>query len=1002
MRATADHSSTRSSSPVGNDLHASVGAVHAVGQGRARSALLACGLLMGLAAGQHAHAAPGWPATGTPGLHVATHINADGTAVLPDGRFVTPAGRTIRVDLIPLNAVVSHDRRRLYVSDEGEDNLPGGAGDGDYNRFISVVDTATMSRTRVADPALQAGLAESPDGRQVYDSEGSTDSMGVFGVTASGGLAKQATIPLRNHDFPWGMALSPDGHYAYVAAFMTNSVDVVDTRARALVGHVDTGEFPYSVAVSPDGRRVYVSNMGMYNTEAAFDKAGLPPPPVATTPTTAPGYNMPQSSSVWAYDVSDPTAPSVIAKTRIGRDVNGYDVLSGSLPGALALSPDGSRLAVTASNDDLVALLDARSGAILRTIDLRAIAGGPTGDQPDAVAWSPDGGRLYVAEGGRNAVAVIDAVSGAVLGRIPTGWYPSAVTVSADGRLLYIASAKGLGTGPNGPLATGPTANNDHYPGYIGSLLKGTVQQVDLSACTDLGSMSAQVARNDGFADAPADPQPGDAVVPTTYGTPSPVIKHVVFILKENRTYDQILGDMAGSERDQSLATYSGKVTPNTHAAAIEFASADNFYTTSQSSTDGHFLYGTGQENEFDQKTVPSSQANAFQGSAGTIVNTSAENLPIGGFLWHNAARAGITTRIYGEADYLIGIGPNDTPVPAIDATNPTGIGLLQNTVVSFSPTYPTNLESGMDEPRADDIQRELDAFDKAGSMPTLSYLALPDDHTDGITPGSPTPETFISQNDHAVGRIIDAYSQSSFWSDTAIFVTEDDTQGGQDHVDAQRTVLVAAGPYVRRGYVSHLHHSTASLLKTIDLLIGAPPTSLQELASTPMSDLFAPQPQLDPRFTAVSRQIGDSTNPSAASAANADLRAAALLQVAVPSGLDRGGDLLPQVLALAHHGEALAGDASVPATPPVTEHTLPAGDVAVPDVSTSECRASATAAVDAESAFGAVHALPDTGAPPAPWSAIAAVLVAVPALLRRARRRRSSDRPRNGVTDSR
>jgi YVTN family beta-propeller protein len=836
--------------------------------------------------------------------------------------------------------VLSHDGRRLYVSDEGEDNAPRGDGDNHYDRFVSVVDTATMQRTRVEDSALQSGLAESPDGREVYASEGSTDSMGVFKVTAASGLAKVASVPLRAHDFPWGMALSPNGRYVYLAAFMTNSLDVVDTTTRTLVGHVDTGEFPYSVAVSPDGRRLYVSNMGVSNTEAAYDKAGVPAPPVATTPTTAAGYNMPQSSSVWTYDLGNPLAPAVAAKTRIGRDVNGWDVLSGSLPGALALSPDGTRLAVTASNHDIVAILDARSGSVAGTVDLRAFPGGPTGDQPNAVAWSPDGSRLFVAEGGRNAVAVVDAQTTTVLGRIPTGWYPSALAVSGDGRMLYVASAKGLGTGPNGALPTGPTANNDHYPGYIGSLLRGTVQQVDLGACPDLATLTAEVARNDGLTGALRDPQPGDAVVPAAYGAPSPLVKHVVFILKENRTYDQILGDLPGTERDQSLAAYSGKVTPNVHRVASQFAVADNFYTTSQSSTDGHFLYGTGHENEFTQKTVPSTQANAFQGSAGTIVNTSAENLPIGGFLWHNAARAGISTRIYGEADYLIGLGPNDTPVPAVDVTNPKGIGLLQNTLVSFSPTYPTNLQSGMDEQRADDIQRELAAFDAAGAMPALSYLALPDDHTDGATPGAKTPESFISQNDHALGRIVDAFSHSSFWANTAIFVTEDDTQGGQDHVDAQRTVLVAAGPHVRRGYVSHLHHSTASLLKTIDLLIGAPPTSLQELEATPMTDLFQPQPQLDPRFTAAPREVSDGTNPPAAAAANADLRQAALLQAQVASGVDRGGRLLPEVLALAHRGAMQAGDASVPATPPVVQHTLPSGDVAISRVPAGRCGA--------------------------------------------------------------
>jgi hypothetical protein len=393
---------------------------------------------------------------------------------------------------------------------------------------------------------------------------------------------------------------------------------------------------------------------------------------------------------------------------------------------------------------------------------------------------------------------------------------------------------------------------------------------------------------------------------------------------------------------------------------------------------------------------VPSTQANAFQGSAGTIVNTSAENLPIGGFLWHNAARAGISTRVYGEADYLIGLGPNDTPVPAVDVTNPAGIGALHSTRVSFSPTYPTNLQSGMDEQRADDIQRELAAFDAAGTMPALSYLALPDDHTDGATPGRPTPETYISQNDHAMGRIIDAFSHSSFWPSTVIFVTEDDTQGGQDHVDAQRTVLLAAGPNVRRGYVSHLHHSTASLLKTVDLLIGAPPTSLQELEATPMTDLFQPEAQLDPRFTAVPRQVSDGTNPSVAAAANADQRQAALLQAQVPAGVDRGGSVLPEVLALAHRGAVQAADPSVPATPPVLRHTLASGDVAIPTVPAGRCGALPPGQLAATAAGAGVVGTPNTSGGVAGREASALALLslaAVPWGVRRRKRRRVTAR---------
>jgi YVTN family beta-propeller protein len=863
----------------------------------------------------------------SPAGELATGPRANGTAVLPDGRVVTPVGRTIEVELLPLNTVLSHDGKRLYVSSEGGDGAPGGDEDV-YNRFISVVDTATMKVTRVQDDALQFGLGETPDGRTLYVSEGETGKVGVFSV-AGGGLARAGEVALDPEDFPHGLAVAPDGKHTYVVGFRGNSLSVIDTATNTRVGRVAAGQYPYTVAVSPDGKRAYVSNWGLFNQKADEVLSNVD---VATVPpATLGGYNTDESSSVWFYDLSDPANPTVQHKVKIGKLLDGYAVVSGSLPSSMAVSPDGSTLAVTASNNDLVVLLDAATGAVRRTIDLHVFTDGPTGAQPNALTWSPDGKVLYVAEGGRNTVALVDPVSGAVAGRIPTGWYPSAVTVTPDGGRLFVASAKGLGAGPNGvEFSAGDKFGN--RASYIGNLLNGTLQEIPLgAACSDLSRLSLAADKANGFVAAAV----GDAsVVPARYGDkPSSKIGHVVFILKENRTYDQIFGDLAGTERDERLGFYTGQVTPNHHALAQQFGHGQNFYDVGQDSFDGHFIIDSGHENEFDQKIHPTVWNANKLGPEGLYVSAP-ENLPEGGYLWNNLYRHGVDFKIYGEATYLLGLGPTELVPPSqFDPSQPrqflpAAFALQDN----YSLTYPSQITPSRpdgeftDEDRADDFLRDLQVMETTGRMPKFLFLWLTDDHTHGASPGEFTAETLIARNDHAMARMIEGLSKSRFWNDMAIMATEDDPQDGQDHVDAHRTIQLVVSPYGKRGYASTVHHSNMSALKTINLLLGVPPTSIQEASATSLADYFAPTAQVDPRFTAVPMQVTPETNPTAAQASNAQLKEAALLQRTTPSGLDEGGSALQEILRLRHEGAVAAGNPNVPVLGNEVEHHLAQG----------------------------------------------------------------------------
>jgi YVTN family beta-propeller protein len=854
---------------------------------------------------------------------------ANGTAVLPDGRVVTPVGRTLTVDLLPLNTVLSHDGQRLFVSSEGGDDSPS-TKENVYNRFLTVIDTNTFATTRVPDDALQYGVAEAPDGHELYLSEGESGSVGVFARQGST-YARAAKVGLDAKDFPMGSALSPDGRYLYVVGFQGNSLSVIDTQTRQRVARVGTGEFPYTVALSQDGRRAFVTNWGLFNPVA--DKVASNAP-VDVPPLTIGGYNTDRSSSVWVYDLTVPTAPKATNKIRIGPNIDGFGVVGGSLPSSLAVSPDGRSVAVTSSNTDSVVILDATTGAVVRTFDLKAFgAGGPTGSQPNALTWAPDGKVLYVAEGGRNDIAVIDAATGTVLGRLPTGWYPSAVSVTSDGARLWVASAKGRGAGPNGVEVEAPTGNQGgNNPSYIGNLLKGAVQAVDLrSACTDLTHLSQVVDANNGMKAAAA---PGGSVVPATFGTPSSKVKHVVFILKENRTYDQVFGDAAGSERDNRLALYANPVTPNHHSIARQYAMGDNYYDIGQDSFDGHFLIDSGHENEFDQKIHPTVW-NANKLSPEGVYVSAPENLPAGGYMWNGLFRRNISFRIYGEATFLLGLGPTALVPPNAFGQSPPEVlpasYALQN---HYSLTYPSQItpsrpafgDGNTDEDRADDFLRELPLLDAGGQVPQFMFLWLTDDHTQGASPGAPTPEYLVARNDHALGRIVEGLTHTKAWNDMAVFVTEDDPQDGQDHVDAHRTLQLVMSPFVKHGYVSHIHHSNMSTLKTVDLLLGAPPNSLQEATATSLADYF--QETADPTpFAAAPQQVPLATNPSAKAASTPGLRAAAERQKDVPPGLDRGGQALQDALRLRHEGAAQAGEPGIPVLSDTVQHTLTDGD---------------------------------------------------------------------------
>lgn len=970
---------------------------------------------------------------------------ANGTGVLPDGRIVTPVGKQVKVGLQPINVLLTRDGKRLVVVDAGFDDNPTVAIAHGTHRFLWTVDTRALTATPFEDDAATYGLAEAKDGT-LYVAEGDgathTDAIGIFtpahdaqGAPTYKRTGTIALNPSNPVDQPWGIALSPDGARLYVAAFSTDALITVDTATRTVAARTQAGQFPYGVAVSNDGAHVYVTNWGLYNQEADPRLESLPGHPVSPVdppPATLGGYNTDAQSSVWTYSVASGVGfPSPQARTRVGLDINGNDVVGGALPSALALSPDQRTLAVTSSNDDLVELLDVsttvQSNAVpslgdstqttlmhpKRTVDMRAIAGGPTGAQPNALAWTPDGRALLVAEGGRNSVAVIDPLKvaaetialgsmpaaginrGAVTGRFPTGWYPSSLAMTPDGSRLFIADNEGLGSGPNGHVA-----GMEYDP----NTLKGIVQAVDMNAtCGNLQQLSMLSDVDNGLRPAKtgASTALGDGtVVPTSYGSPpSDKIKHVFLIIKENRTFDQELGDFAGAERDQSLVNYGRNITPNLHALTAQFANGDNFYATSEVSIDGHYAVDTGQINEFLQKVTSSNYAGKYPYGEW---DTLPENLPKGGFIWNNAARNKVSARIYGEGTYVVGVAPEElgksTAAPdaagqvspatfatgvQYDTRYPSQVDLtapIVNPISSNDPTgqahdaIRTQVAPYDDEYRAKVFSQDMQAFSAAAAagagdsaLPQLNVMILFDDHGNGDFPGKHTPETETAENDHALGEVVSTISGSPFWGSSAVFVTEDDTQGGQDHVDAHRTFGLVASPWVRHGSMSHQHESFSSITKTTDLILGLPPTSLQEMtASSLASDFISAHgsPDLTP-YAVQPNQVVTQLNRSVSDARNPTEKAAAELAQRVPQGIDAGGDILPAVEALQRQGLLQAGDPNVVAQPSIQEHTLAAGSPVAADAVVKGSHGSLSSCVqpDATEDVSNVEALETGGA---------------------------------------
>ena len=741
--------------------------------------------------------------------------NRDSLAVdatrLPTGVRLDPAGVVHPVGPMPLSAVLAPGGNRIALLLNG------------WSRTgVQIVDWRSGRITQTIDlPAAFLGLAFSPDGQWLCASGGNTDQVYRFRWSGdSAVLADSVALAPRTGRragtrYPAQLAFSPDGRRLYVAENLADTLAVIDMASGTIVQRLMAGRYPYGVVVAPDGT-VYVSAWGGAYV-AAYSASGewLSPPE-------------------W--------------------------IPAGRHPSAMLLNRAGSRLFVASASTDRVTVIDTKTGQRVAELRDPPPDGPDEGTTPNALALSADETRLFVAEADANAVAVFDlstAGSERLLGRVPTGWYPAAVAVA--GSSLLVANGKGSGTRAN-PDGPGPREARDKQgSGRNGTLgqLSGTLSMIDMSSLNAAGleRLSARVATANGWSS-------------KARSARFPPFEHVIYVIRENRTYDQVLGDLRLADGDTSLVYFGRPVTPNAHAIAERFGTFDRFFVNAEVSADGHNWTTAAYAGDYVEKTVQPNYSSRgrtydYEGTNRGVIPEDDVNEPASGYLWTIAARNNVSLRNYGEF-----------VVPDRSAGAPTGrfIANKPQLVGNTNPEFPGFNLDITDQRRADIWLAELATHVQRGTMPSLEIVRLPNDHTSGGAAGKPTPRAAVADNDLALGRMVAALSRTPFWKSTVMFVLEDDAQNGPDHVDSHRSPLLVISPYSRQG-VFHRFTNTTDIVRTIEGILNLGALSHFDHFGRPLTDVWSSEPDLRPFDMLTPAVRLDERNPAASRGAVESLR---------------------------------------------------------------------------------------------------------------------------------
>jgi DNA-binding beta-propeller fold protein YncE len=727
---------------------------------------------------------------------------------LPTGVCINPAGRSFDVGNMPLAMVLSPERDRLVLSLNGW-----------RQQGIQVVDpqTGTIVQT-ISQPGAFLGLAFSNDGKTLYASGGNEDVVYRYAWRD-----KQATLidsivlaqkePKKDGTrFPAGLAISADDRYLFVAENIADSLAVVELQSKRVVQRFKTEAYPYAVVISP-ANEVYVSAWGG-TTVSVF----------------APGGNGSFKER---------------GRLRVGRH-----------PSALLLNHDGSRLFVASASTNSIAVVDTKKLAVVTTLLDPPPAGPNQGSTPNALALSRDGRVLYVAEADNNAVAVfqLSSESSGVPGirggdrlfaRIPAGWYPAGLCITEHS--LFILNGKGRGTRANPQFATPEVELPDDSTFYTLGQLNGTITAVpaDIKPA-EVMQFTSRVARANNW-----------TRTANTSGK-YPPFKHVIYIIKENRTYDQVLGDLPQGDGDKSLVFFPRAISPNHHALAERFGLFDRFFCNAEVSSQGHVWSTAAYVTDYGEKTIPSLYSSRRDPNDRDDVDE-----PASGYLWNAAIRKGVTLRNYGEFG---------EPIPNRNKNEPVRYRAIKAALDRYTNhEYPAFDMKIPDQARVDVWLKDFQEFVREGNLPALQIMHLPGDHTSGGRPGRPTPKAHMADNDLALGRIVEAVSKSVYWKDTLLFVLEDDAQDGPDHVDSHRSVLFVISAYNRSGVV-HRFVNTTDVLGTVEDILALDKLSKFDYYGRPLREIFTVKPDLTPYVALKSEQPLNELNPAKSSAAQKSL----------------------------------------------------------------------------------------------------------------------------------
>lgn len=790
-----------------------------------------------------------------------------GLALSPDGRLLVTAGKTH--ELIVIDSQTHALRQRVPLpSDNAQEPSPGAVS------------------THILDPDKEGqlsfnGLIFSPDGSRLYLSN-VKGSIKVFAVeidqTVRGLYSialPPADSPGRKQEIPSGLALSPDGKRLYVVLNLSNRLAELDAASGRVLRTWDVGVAPYEVVLAHD--KAYVSNWGGRRPDA---QSLTGPAGRGTLVRVDPVRHIANEGSVTVVDLK---ANRVVREIQVGLHSS-----------AMILSPNGRHLLVANAASDTISVLETRTDRIIETIWAKASPADLFGASPNALAFDESGRTLFVCNGTQNAVAVIQFNPGRSkwLGLIPTGWFPGAIAYDHARQTICVANIKGVGSTKKYAPGQKVEYNSHQYYGTLSLIPRPNKRELAAYTRVVFDNYRRPALR---AARLPARPGQPPRPVPERVGEPS-VFKHVVYVIKENRTYDQVFGDIKEGNGDPSLCVFGENATPNQHKMAREFVLLDNTYCSGILSADGHQWADTAFATDYMEKSFAGFPRSYPDGMEDDDVDALAY-APTG-FIWDNALAHGKTVRDYGEFAITEAFWKDRSKKESPkfldyyrDFVNQTGLIQIGSrpAIESLRPHLVTNTVGwDMKIPdvfRAAQFIKELKQFEQSGNLPNLIIICLPNDHTSGTSEGAPTPAAQVADNDLAFGQIVEAISGSRFWKETCIFAIEDDPQAGWDHVSGYRTTAYVISPYTKRRAVVSTQYNQTSLLRTIELMLGLPPMNQMDATATPMTDCFVETPDFTP-FTAVPNKVPlDQMNPAPKKISDPLLRRHAQASARLPLG---------------------------------------------------------------------------------------------------------------------